>query len=262
MMERLPDKLDQNGRVEIRVDGTVVGTRRIVDFRTSGSPGNSDDGGLNDKVTVDFSGFGGGGSHYEDLFGAGYDATGAWVGGPTSIWSGNDFTVQSWMSTNHTATGWDLVFGFGGGNSYTAFYTYDDPVGVTSFHGIDLLADAGSGTGEFTATATADGTGGGVVLDLTSPAGAIALSASNAVAIISVNGVSSQASHLLDLQIGGANKHFFTETHAVLKAPASDPSADLVNGSLTFWLNEAGNLLTFQVKYSGGTAKTGTVALV
>lgn len=57
MAERLPDKLESNGRVEVRVAGTRIGTRRIIDFVSGG--GNLDDGGLNDKVTIDTSGFGG-----------------------------------------------------------------------------------------------------------------------------------------------------------------------------------------------------------
>lgn len=53
---RLPDKLESNGRVEVRVNGTVIGTRRIIDLITTGGSGNADDGGLNDKVTIDLSG--------------------------------------------------------------------------------------------------------------------------------------------------------------------------------------------------------------
>lgn len=45
-------------------------------------------------------------------------------------------------------------------------------------------------------------------------------------------------------------------------APNSAPSdADLGNGQITAYLNEAGDALTFRVRYSNATLKTGTVAL-
>jgi hypothetical protein len=47
------------------------------------------------------------------------------------------------------------------------------------------------------------------------------------------------------------------------KAPASAPTdADIPNSYVSFWLDEGANLLTVRVRYSGGTLKTGTVALV
>ena len=48
-----------------------------------------------------------------------------------------------------------------------------------------------------------------------------------------------------------------------LGAPSSAPTdADLDNGQMSAWLDEVGNLLTIRVRYSDGTLKTGTVALV
>lgn len=47
---------------------------------------------------------------------------------------------------------------------------------------------------------------------------------------------------------------------AVLGAPAS-AGATLFNGSISFYLDESGNNLKVEVKYSGGTTKTGTLAL-
>jgi hypothetical protein len=38
--------------------------------------------------------------------------------------------------------------------------------------------------------------------------------------------------------------------------------ADLENQDLTIWVQEAGNFLKFHVKYSNGTVKSGTVALL
>lgn len=48
-MDRLPDRMEQNARVEVRNDGTPVGTRRIIDF--VGATSITDDG-VNDIVTV------------------------------------------------------------------------------------------------------------------------------------------------------------------------------------------------------------------
>jgi autotransporter adhesin len=50
--------------------------------------------------------------------------------------------------------------------------------------------------------------------------------------------------------------------HVVQSAPASVNSAELPSGSLTFSLNESTNQLVVTVKYSTGTVKTGTLALV
>jgi hypothetical protein len=51
--ERLPDKLENNARVEIRINGVTVGTRRIVDFiDDSATMTGTDDGGLYDVVTL------------------------------------------------------------------------------------------------------------------------------------------------------------------------------------------------------------------
>ena len=47
-----------------------------------------------------------------------------------------------------------------------------------------------------------------------------------------------------------------------LHAPNTAPTdADLKESSISFWIDETGNALTFRVKYSDGTLKTGTVAL-
>lgn len=47
-----------------------------------------------------------------------------------------------------------------------------------------------------------------------------------------------------------------------LSAPASTTAAILANGTISFYLDEVGNNLKVAVKYSDGTTKTGTVALV
>jgi hypothetical protein len=39
------------------------------------------------------------------------------------------------------------------------------------------------------------------------------------------------------------------------------PSGDMQNSEINVWIDEAGNNLKFQVKYSNGTVKNGSVAL-
>ena len=47
-----------------------------------------------------------------------------------------------------------------------------------------------------------------------------------------------------------------------VQSPNAAPTdSNLGNSQITFWLNEAGNQLTFRARYSGGTLKTGTVTL-
>jgi hypothetical protein len=46
-------------------------------------------------------------------------------------------------------------------------------------------------------------------------------------------------------------------------APTTAPTSTVQNhGSVSYWLDESGNNLKFQVRYSGGAVKTGTVAVV
>jgi hypothetical protein len=45
-------------------------------------------------------------------------------------------------------------------------------------------------------------------------------------------------------------------------ATAAVADGNMGNSQVNFWVNEAGDLLTFKVKYSNGTVKSGTVALV
>jgi hypothetical protein len=45
-------------------------------------------------------------------------------------------------------------------------------------------------------------------------------------------------------------------------APASTTASSLQNGQISFYLDEMGNALKVAVKYSNGTTKTGTIALL
>lgn len=86
MTPKLPDKLDSNARVEVRLDGTTVGTRRIVDFVDTGATGTDD--GTNDKVTLSFPA-GGSGSF-----------------GPNLILD----TLTTHAAATATATNWDATW--------------------------------------------------------------------------------------------------------------------------------------------------------
>ena len=69
---------------------------------------------------------------------------------------------------------------------------------------------------------------------------------------------------LLDIRNNGGSGYQFQVQpgQIILNAPASDPgTSKLWNGSWNAYLNEGGNTLVFKVKYSGGTIKSGTVAL-
>src|SRR5262245_33735148 len=55
LMDRLPDQLESNARVEVQIDGETVGTRRAINF--VGATGGDDDG-TNEVVTVNLSGEG------------------------------------------------------------------------------------------------------------------------------------------------------------------------------------------------------------
>jgi hypothetical protein len=58
--------------------------------------------------------------------------------------------------------------------------------------------------------------------------------------------------------ISASGQHFFS----ALGAAPADGDFDLNTREVTFWVNEAGNLLTFKVKYADGTTfKSGTIAL-
>jgi hypothetical protein len=49
----------------------------------------------------------------------------------------------------------------------------------------------------------------------------------------------------------------------VMGAPNAAPAdAELVNGQIQFYLDQTGNTLVVKAKYSDGTVKTGTLALV
>jgi hypothetical protein len=66
--------------------------------------------------------------------------------------------------------------------------------------------------------------------------------------------------------LSGARKYSEPQTLAgtpnVIAVPTSAPADGvLAAAQFTVWVDESGNTLTFKVKYSGGTVKSGTVAL-
>jgi DnaJ-class molecular chaperone len=69
---------------------------------------------------------------------------------------------------------------------------------------------------------------------------------------------------LLNLNNNGVRKmRLRANGDTIVSANNAAPSSSLQhNSSLTFWLDEAGNNLKVQVRYSNGTVKTATVAVV
>lgn len=69
--------------------------------------------------------------------------------------------------------------------------------------------------------------------------------------------------YIRDVANGRTLVKALTTGHLSTRAPtAAITDANLSNNEISFHLNEAGNLLTIKAKYSSGTVKTGTVALV
>ncbi len=65
--------------------------------------------------------------------------------------------------------------------------------------------------------------------------------------------------------INNGNKGFSAQdggNQVIDVTSAAVPAGDLSNGQISFSLDETGNFLNVYVKYSGGTTKTGTLALV
>lgn len=73
--------------------------------------------------------------------------------------------------------------------------------------------------------------------------------------------------NLLEIRNGGgsANRLRLTaDGNLIIKAPSAAPastSPPMFNGSIQFWLDEAGNNLKVIARYSAGTVKSGSVAL-
>lgn len=114
--DRLPDQNEFEARVRHYVDGTEVVSRRGINW-PSGTTVTDDS--INERV--DLSGFGGGSSHYEDLFGFGYDDS-----------SVSDTKISFPTSTNYYDAGffyayrpgdynWNTTWGLGDGDVDNAF---------------------------------------------------------------------------------------------------------------------------------------------
>jgi hypothetical protein len=95
-----------------------------------------------------------------------------------------------------------------------------------------------------------------------SAAGAVAIGSGNG----TLNGANAAHANAIALGQGVAT----TTTNQVnigtnrlhLGGPNTAPAdADLVAGQISFWINEAGNTLSFKVKYAAGTVKNGSIAV-
>lgn len=244
---RLPDKMEQNARVEVRKDGTTIGTRRIIDFLSSGS--DADDS-VNDIVSVVMSG---GGSDFWEVSsvpGTGDAdtlhpiATHAWV---------DIYGTQVFIQTPTSAAP-------GSAGQWSAIYVGDTDIVLeggtgttlgTDFSDIDL--DVASGDLNILFVRDVNVEGGG---DINIAADGTASGRSGDVNILAANNVNIAGS--LDIRMDDNRTD-----QIALRAPASAPTtARMNNGSLSFYLDEGGNNLKVTVKYSGGTVKTATIPVV
>jgi hypothetical protein len=150
-------------------------------------------------------------------------------------------------------------------------------------------AESGLAVGRNTQATTANGVvaiGGGVSAAAAAQAsaqGGIAIGGSNATG---VNGARASAANAVAIGAGDASVAGASAAHANaialgkgvatttvdqvnigtkrlhLGGPATAPAdADLIAGQISFWLNEAGNTLSFKVKYAAGTVKNGSIAV-
>jgi len=81
---------------------------------------------------------------------------------------------------------------------------------------------------------------------------------------IDSTGGSGTTGNLIEVRNNAVNRFRISSAgNAIMGCPTSAyASGSMWNNSVAMHVNEGGNLLTFTVKYSGGTVKTGTVALV
>jgi hypothetical protein len=88
--------------------------------------------------------------------------------------------------------------------------------------------------------------------------------ASQGIFMDSTNGAST--GNMLELRSNGTTRLRLTPSgNLMIAAPNAAPastSPPMYNGSVTIWLDEAGNNVKFQCRYSSGTVKTGTLAVV
>lgn len=144
------------------------------------------------------------------------------------------------IGRNAQATTANEVIAIGGGVSTTAAPNATAQ-GAIAIGASDATAVAGARASA--ASAVAIGSGDATV------AGA---AATHAGAIVLGKGVASTTTN--QVNIGTNRLH--------LGGPATAPAdADLIASQISFWINEAGNTLSFKVKYAAGTVKSGSVAV-
>jgi hypothetical protein len=85
----------------------------------------------------------------------------------------------------------------------------------------------------------------------------------NITAVTNPGGSNTQGQFNDNGSFGGMSGVIWDKTNSILKlgAPNGAPTG-LANSQISFYLNEAGNQLKVAVKYSDGTTKTATIALL
>lgn len=153
----------------------------------------------------------------------------------------------------------NLHFGFNGAASFATM--------ATATNSFVWKVNANTGVTHFSSVNGGAGTGISVGISENLAIGTFAVGTSPTSSKgVAIRRRASQTGNMLEIQDSdGTTKLTYWDENARMyqNVPNSAPAdADLSNGHVSPYLNEAGNTLLFRVRYSDGTLKTGSVALV